>query len=70
MIDHIEIRKEYLVAEGTGDENMYTLEVYSALEKKGYSVKWSEIWFDDMQKIWRFKADIQALPADSEKGGE
>ena len=45
-------------AEGTSDVKIYTLDVSRFLHKEGYHADNIDIWYDNMQGIWRWSCCI------------
>ena len=44
--------------EGTSDYFPIELEIIEHAKQKGYELQNIEIWFDNLQKFWRFSADL------------
>ena len=44
--------------EGSSNEKPNKSEIIEHVKSKGFELKNIEIWFDNLQKFWRFNADL------------
>ena len=44
--------------EGSSDDKPNESEIIEHAKSKGFELKNIEIWFDNLQKFWRFNADL------------
>ena len=62
MSDYCEIRgqKHIMIAEGTTDDPPTVASIEACVKKRDYRADNIDIWYDDLQEIWRWKCNITA----------
>ena len=61
--EEVEIRTQahQMDAEGAHDEKPNSEEIKTLIESEGFRYRNLEIWFDDLQKLWRWSCDIHRI---------
>jgi len=61
--ENIEIRDQVhlMDAEGCHDNEPNTDDIRAHLEAEGFHARTIEVWFDDLQKLWRWRCGISRI---------